>query len=509
MLHTLLSGIIGTLAFIGGLFGVQHTPSPTFEMPPVVYGSYSPSGGGTYRMGQSIGTSDTTIKLSSFKEPVSNIPYTMTYFGSDIEYGTLSPQSSVSEFISFSGVTQNGDGSATLTGVIRGMSRTPGSGGCVASTTLAQPHAGQSIFILSNPPCQLAEYAPLRTAASISAVWTFGSTTPPRYDQDLSSWIGIPGYTLVDKAYVDSVAIAGASNADQSTRGIIQIATALQIASSTKLGSTGAIVTLAASSSTSTPSVMCGLGCIVATQNNGKISPLFLNGTDSYTFNGTTTLATSTVASTTVSKVFNSMGTTSISASSATNNALILNGVPYQYPSSQGAANSVLVNNGSGVLTAGTPISQHYSLASTTGSTMAANKTVTSLPINIPAGSLTASSTIRATGHITCTDSGAGGQCDLKLIDTNGTTYVDKTITPGTSKACTMPFDITVVGVNSISSQFTVENGGCIGSTAADQSTSNTSTANWALAAGFEIQFVTQAAGGTGSTDGFIITVTP
>ncbi len=108
------------------------------------------TGGGTYRLQSSIGTTNTTIKLSSFLEPVSGTPYTMAIINTSKAYGTLDPQTpDRSEFISFTGITQYADGTATLTGVTRGLSR---SYPYTTSTTFKQTHSGQSIFVMSNSP---------------------------------------------------------------------------------------------------------------------------------------------------------------------------------------------------------------------------------------------------------------------------------------------------------------------------------------------------------------------
>jgi len=134
-------------------------------------GAYNPTGGGTYRLKTSIGTTNTTISLSSFKEPVSLIPYTMTYLNTTVGYGTLDPVNSArSEFISFTGITQNADGSATLTGVTRGLSR---SYPYTASSTMRQAHGGQSIFILSDSPQHFSEYAVKQNNETITGQWTF------------------------------------------------------------------------------------------------------------------------------------------------------------------------------------------------------------------------------------------------------------------------------------------------------------------------------------------------
>jgi hypothetical protein len=137
--------------------------------------AFQPTGGSTYKLGASISSTDTSIRLASFTEPISNTPYTMANISSDIGYGTLSPQTASSEFISFSGITQNGDGSATLTGVIRGLSR---SSPFSSSVTFKLPHSGQSIFILSDSPQEQKEFAIKRNAETIAGDWTFtGNTT--------------------------------------------------------------------------------------------------------------------------------------------------------------------------------------------------------------------------------------------------------------------------------------------------------------------------------------------
>jgi hypothetical protein len=47
----------------------------------------------------------------------------MALLNTDIVYGTIAPKTSSSEFISFTGITQNADGTATLTGVTRGLAK--------------------------------------------------------------------------------------------------------------------------------------------------------------------------------------------------------------------------------------------------------------------------------------------------------------------------------------------------------------------------------------------------
>lgn len=236
-------------------------------------GAFNPTAGGTYRLNSSIGSTDTTIKLSSFLEPVSNTPYTMAYLNSSIAYGTLDPQNPTrTELISFTGITQNSDGTALLTGVTRGVSR---SYPYAASSTFALSHAGQSIFILSDSPQVFAQYTSKSNNEVITGLWSFpaaaSSSNPLTLGQATSTFVdfsssqtitgnkyfstsssvtfaappvsgSVPGAQnqLANKAYVDSVAIAGAPNASTSAKGIVQEATLSEVQAGTGTGTTGA-----------------------------------------------------------------------------------------------------------------------------------------------------------------------------------------------------------------------------------------------------------------------------
>jgi hypothetical protein len=91
----------------------------------------------------------------------------------------------------------------------------------------------------------------------------------------------------------------------------------------------------------------------------------------------------------TASSTFNA--TTTIAGDSLTNRALIVNGVPMQFPSAQGSRGSVLSNNSTGVLSwSGAP---RY-IYTSTSDTSATNGYATSSTISIPAGIMTASSSI-------------------------------------------------------------------------------------------------------------------
>ena len=388
----------------------------SFKSATQTYEGFAPTGGGTYRLQASIGTSDTSFTLSSFKEPVSNIKYTMSYLNSDIVYGTLDPQTSKPEFISFTGITQNADGTATLTGVTRGLSRTPAGSACIASTTLAQAHAAQSIFIVSDSPCFFYEYLPTRANATSSASLVFSSTTPPHYDWALTStqWNDVASSTLVDLAKLQATAIAGASNATDVLQGLVELATAREAASSTVTGGTGANLALWSKYATDTPNTATRGSVIPMTRITGYLAQAWLDLTALFTFTGGLT----------------STGTTTISASSLTTNPAVFNSLAYRFPTARGASSTVLSEDGTGKLT-WEPAHGMYTLATSTTLTAGAGVFSTSTLITIPAGFLNASSSISVAGGASCLATGStGADCNVYLRDSTGKTLGSISIGP-------------------------------------------------------------------------------
>lgn len=130
--------------------------------------AYRTTGGQNYTLVSSISSTATTIRLSSFTEPVSGTPYTMAIIGSSIVYATIAPKTTQSEFISFTGITQNADGTADLTGVTRGLGR---SYPYASSSTYKLPHPGQSILILSDAPQVFNSYGALANDEVIEGQW--------------------------------------------------------------------------------------------------------------------------------------------------------------------------------------------------------------------------------------------------------------------------------------------------------------------------------------------------
>lgn len=476
----LISHIIISL-FMGSLY---QTPAQSQAQ---VFGSFTPAQTNpSILAGAGINSSQTTITLTAFTLPdQAKTPVQMSMLGS-IGYGVLEPQSSKIESISFTGVTQNVNGSAVLTGVSRGLSfYSP----YQASTTLQLSHAGGSNFIITNSAAFYGQqFAFTENSGTFIALQNF--TNPPIFINAATSTK--QGASV---AYVNSVVAAGCANASESVNGCSQLATQLQMASSTTTGSTGANLVLQSKYATSSPSIVCGL-CIPITRNDGKISPQFVATTSSdiYNFGGSITFLASTTQS----------ATTTISASSVTNNALVLNSLPYKWPSTRAASSTTLTEDGNGNLSfqASHDVYSGFNTAGTTA--MSATFATTTL-ITIPAGIMTASSTIEITGAASCVGTN-GAACTVYLKNATGNLFglfnmAARTGASGSDSSGS--FTMTVLPVSSITSQQTLftcsivgldfTGGGSTPVLKGCQGGGNAGTSSFNFAAGFTLNLVLQA----------------
>lgn len=177
--------------------------------------TFYPFGGQQYYLGSSCGSTDTSILLSSFLEPVSGFPYTMTYLNTSIAYGTIAPKTTSSEFISFTGITQNTNGTALLTGVTRGLAKAYP---FTSSSTFMLAHAGQSVFIISNVPQLFQEYVSETNNQTVGGIITF--TQSPIVPDPTS------GTQVANKEYVDSAISGGVGTATNTTFGTVKLSVA-------------------------------------------------------------------------------------------------------------------------------------------------------------------------------------------------------------------------------------------------------------------------------------------
>lgn len=383
------------------------------------FGAFNPSAGGTYRLQSSIGTTDTSVSLSSFKEPISGAPLTMTYMNTSIAYATIDPQNtSRKELISFTGVTQNADGSALLTGVTRGLSfNYP----FTASSTLRQAHPGQSILILSDSPQLFSEYATKQNYQEISGPWLFSSLPT-------TSVACTSGLQFCNKTYIDGLALQGAPTSTENTLGLVELGTAAEASASTASSTEGRPLVLLTRYATSTPMPSTWGSVIPVTNASGQINSLFIATSSSYTWTGSTTFKTATT----------SFGATTSISAIANIAPLRLNGVDYGFPGTSGLSGQTLQTDGNGNLSWAGPL--RYTLASTSAIVFGGNTYGTSTGLSVPQNVMKASSTIQVVGHLGAT---SAGTCTVYIRNSSGATFVSATAGNGTAST-TGRFDFIV-----------------------------------------------------------------
>lgn len=292
----IISIIAIAVATVAGIIVWQSPRADTAV--PLGANSSTPVGGGTYRLKAGISATASSMTLSSFYisptgQEVQKLQ--MSDFG-DKGYATLEPGSSNrQEFISFTGVTQNADGTATLTGLARGIEPISP---YTASTTLRFAHAGGTTLILSNDPAFQAEVARRRNDESILGLWTFSSTTIPILDAAVTA---TTSEQFATKRYVDNVAVQGSATSSEAVGGIVELATALEQASTTDLGVNQPTV-LQSKYATSSPDAACdssgtaGALCNIIATNAGKLKQAWLDLTENFTWSGIHTFnATTTI----------------------------------------------------------------------------------------------------------------------------------------------------------------------------------------------------------------------
>lgn len=145
--------------------------------------------------GAGITSSATTIILQSFKTPAGTNIVTSD-FGA-LGLLVLDPGTSSEETVSFTTVTQNADGTATLTGVTRGLGFT------TPYTNVSgnqKAHAGGSVAVLSNPAAFYYKFTAKDNDETISGLWTVPTPTSPGH--------------IANKAYVDAFVSGGSISID-------------------------------------------------------------------------------------------------------------------------------------------------------------------------------------------------------------------------------------------------------------------------------------------------------
>lgn len=252
-------------------------------------GSFAPSTGFTTKLLASITSSATTIYVSSVKD-INGIalPCSATnkcYF--NIEPGTSRQEPIVCTTA----------GTNYFSGCTRGLAA---SGSSEAAVTAYQlPHNAGSTIIMTNIAQFYGNFVDVTTTQNIGGLKTFTATT---------TFSGLPNTTtsytptadgdLATKKFVGDSISAGGVDATESVKGVSQLSTKAQAALGTSSGSAARLV-LPASMATSTSQV--ATTSIPVTNTSGKLDTSFIDQTANYTWSGTNTFATSTMATTTFS----------------------------------------------------------------------------------------------------------------------------------------------------------------------------------------------------------------
>ncbi len=186
--------------------------------------------------GASIG--DTSITLASMLDIDGNALSMSGTFGT-IGFGTLEAgNGNLEEQISFTGLTNNSNGTVTLSGVSNVAFEYP----YTKTSGLLKTHAGSATFVISNTSGFYDEMTSKDDDETVNGLWTFpnGANTP----QLGSSYVAPTlNNQVASKGYADSLTFAGAPNATTSQKGIVQLATQAQVDAKTATGSTGASLT--------------------------------------------------------------------------------------------------------------------------------------------------------------------------------------------------------------------------------------------------------------------------
>ncbi len=282
--------IVGLLHF-AGYYNIQ----PAYTPRPIVYVPIEQSLQDDHPLGGS-NPIPTSVALfsTSLQSAITSSQTTMTLVSATYNNGASTLASSTYDFIIDEGTAQQEFVSADCTGTVctniqRGLDFMNG------TTTVASlqfSHRRGATVKITDGPVLLK----LNSLAAGKA----GYPSPLFYTSAVAtSGLQANSQNFATVNYVNSAAFNGAGvvNATAGASGVVQLATAVQTASSTSVGSSGASLVLTSGNSTSTFNTATAALKLVVTGNNGKIDPNFFPS--SGLLPGlTTTLASSTFATT-------------------------------------------------------------------------------------------------------------------------------------------------------------------------------------------------------------------
>lgn len=279
---------VGALAIVAGLMlgvgasyaGVAQATLRVVQTP--TYHLYSGESGAA-----------STMRITPYPTDLDGVKLTMTDFGTSPTV-TVDPKiSGYEEIESFTGITDNGDNTATLSGVSRDLaSKYP-----YTTAGTGKTHGAGATVVFGNNPQIYGRLAALENAQTWTSVQTFGSTTQPAYDATPLTWAS--QLSLVDKAYVDSGLLNGAATSTFANQGLVWLASPAQIAAGTASSTTGSPLVIGAGMASSTFNAATAfLGEVISLRSTKDIDPNFIATStgSNYTWGGAMTMnATTTV----------------------------------------------------------------------------------------------------------------------------------------------------------------------------------------------------------------------
>ncbi len=176
--------------------------------------SYSLSGAGAV-------SGATSVTIQSMKDIDGNDLVMSTAFGAK-GFGTIEPgNGALEEQIVFTGLTNNSNGTTTLTGVSSVSFLSP----YTETSGLSKTHAGSTTFVISNTSGYYDQFAAKADDATITGTYTFPTgAANPRIG---SSYVAPTGAVqIATKQYVDDTASFGAPFASDTTNGILKLSLA-------------------------------------------------------------------------------------------------------------------------------------------------------------------------------------------------------------------------------------------------------------------------------------------
>lgn len=160
----------------------------------------------------------TSITLTSMLQIDGITPVVMTNFGNK-GFATIEPGNGTrEEQIAFTGITQNANGTATLTGVVNVLFASP----YTETSGTALSHPGGAVLVISNTSGFYNRFANTQDDETVVGLWNFpnGANTPTL---GVSYVAPTTDLQVVPKKYVDDIAIAGSPLATNSVDGITKL----------------------------------------------------------------------------------------------------------------------------------------------------------------------------------------------------------------------------------------------------------------------------------------------